>query len=211
LLAIFLGLAVVSRGGPLPGEERLEHLLQQRMPARSVWLGLVASAPVWDSLVLVLAVLLWRRGQGRTGALLLGAVVSAEVLTIVAKDLIDRQAPGSIPSTEPLLRAGDVLFPSAHVVRTTVTLCIAFARTPWLHGPWRAVFLAASFGFLALLGLVQASFGGHLPLDVVGGYSLGAAWASILLLVAALPERRVDIVAADAHTGRAFDKLRHTG
>jgi membrane-associated phospholipid phosphatase len=186
LFALFLTLAYLVQTGSVRGEARLDLALKQQSPRAFVWLSNGVSAPVWDALAILATVALWLVGQRRRAVALICGLLAAELLTAFAKDAINRQAPGTTAVAEFLLRAPYVLFPSAHVVRATVALVILVTA---LGERSRSVQAAAWGGvlvFLGLLGLTQVSVGGHLPLDVLGGYFFGGACAAIALLVARL-------------------------
>lgn len=104
----------------------------------------------------VLALIAWRR-DGLHGAVLVGAIASVVVVTTIAKDL---------PGRETSLPSGHVAYATA--VGGLVALELARVR---LFGAAVAVLALA-----ALMGPARVIEGAHMPIDVVTGAALGAAW-----------------------------------
>lgn len=64
-------------------------------------------------------------------------------------------------------------FVSGH---TTVAAAVAAVLSPRLRPSQRA----AAWGLAATVGFARIYVGAHLPLDIVGGFGLGAAWGGLL-------------------------------
>jgi undecaprenyl-diphosphatase len=76
-------------------------------------------------------------------------------------------------------------FPSGHAA---VAGALAFAAVGYLSRRW----IIASFALAAIVLFGRIYVGAHLPLDVVGGFALGAAAAAIVHLAWGVPERNED-------------------
>jgi membrane-associated phospholipid phosphatase len=104
----------------------------------------------------VIAVIAWRR-DGPRAAVLVAAVASIVVVTTIAKDLPGR----------------DTSLPSGHVAYATALggfVALELLRLRLFATAAAVVVLAA------LMGPARLIDGAHLPIDVVTGAGLGAAW-----------------------------------
>jgi len=128
--------------------------------------------------VFTLVVLLVLRD--RLGALqLLTASVGAGILTLVAKNLIERIRPAE---AQQLIIVSGFSYPSGHSVSTSalyLTIAIIAGRYVQHTGARAAIFVAVS-AVLIMIGASRVYLGVHYPTDVVSGISLGAAWALLL-------------------------------
>lgn len=182
LLALFVPLALVARRGPVRGELRLDQAVDRRAPASLERLSNAVDAPSWLGVVLGASAGLALVGRPDAAALLVLGDVSADVLSAGTKLLVNRLPPDHQASLSRLQLFRYQLFPSGHVTRATVTLALLVALLAWPRPRLRVPALALAGGFLALLGVTQVAVGGHLPLDVAGGYLLGGIWANVLLV-----------------------------
>ncbi len=116
--------------------------------------------------IALVAVLL---ADGRAGARVAAAGISAWVLAELGKAIVDRGRPAAILDGVHL--HGDVSsgpgFPSGH---TAVAAAVAVAVAPLLPARWRPLLVLLPL----LVGLGRMTSGAHLPLDVVAGASIGA-------------------------------------
>jgi len=128
--------------------------------------------------VFTLVVLLVLRD--RMGALqLFTASVGAGILTLVAKNLIERTRPAE---AQQLIVVSGFSYPSGHSVSTSalyLTIAIIAGRYVQHTGARAAIFVAVS-AVLIMIGASRVYLGVHYPTDVVSGISLGAAWALLL-------------------------------
>jgi glycosyltransferase 2 family protein len=76
-------------------------------------------------------------------------------------------------------------FPSGHAA---VAGALAFAVIGYLSRPW----IIASFALAAIVLFGRVYIGAHFPLDVLGGFALGAAAAATVHLVWGVPDRRTE-------------------
>lgn len=179
----FVLLAWLVRRGPVRGELRLNEALERRAPPYFDDISVAASVQQWLFVVLAVVVVLVLFRQVRAALVLLVVEPLTEGLTLASKLIVNRQMPGQ-PIEYGLDRIdGVLLYPSGHVTRVTVTLGLLLLFVVWRR-PWlRVPFLALSAILLPLIGIVQMSVGGHLPLDVFGGYFLGTLVATITWLL----------------------------
>lgn len=110
---------------------------------------------------------------------LLAAFVGGWVLSNGAKGLLDRPRPSG-----GLVEATGASFPSGHATQGTaffVMLGVVLAEA--LPQGWRVLGASVAVVVGLLSGLSRLVLGVHWLTDVVGGFALGLAWSSALLLV----------------------------
>jgi len=127
LLALFVGLALASRGGPLPGDERLLRAWSSSNGVFAV-VNMVASVQVWTGLILVGGVCLWLFGQRAAGSALIVADLSGEALVFMVKAIVLRPRPSDAALADALATAS---FPSGHVMRATTSLGVILFLVAW--------------------------------------------------------------------------------
>jgi membrane-associated phospholipid phosphatase len=176
--AFFVLTRFVRRNPTIPRELSLDQALTARAPAGLIGLSQAINVQNWVFVALALVVCLLVLRRFRQALLLLLAVPFAEALNLALKILIDRQFPGS-NQTLSLAQLDNLLFPSGHVVRTTVTLGVFVAFVTWSNPRLRVPATLGALGFIGLVGFTQTTVGGHLPLDCVGGFLLGAAIVNV--------------------------------
>lgn len=130
-------------------------------------------------LVLVLSVLLWRRGARRLVLFLLAVRAGAQLLSTGLKVVVDRARP---VFDEPVDTALGAAFPSGHALGSAaVWTALAVLALPWVR---RALPLLA--GALLVAAAVAASrvlLGVHYVSDVVGGALMGLGWTAVCAAV----------------------------
>lgn len=136
----------------------------------------------------VMAYLALRRE--RHAALFLGcAVLGGQIISFLAKSGFSRPRPDLVPHGVEVMTAS---FPSGHSMMSAITyltLAVMLARTE--EAPRMRVFFMTVAAVLAMLvGVSRVYLGVHWPSDVLAGWSLGAAWALGVWLVARSLERR---------------------
>jgi undecaprenyl-diphosphatase len=186
LFAAFGGLALAVRGAPgwvVGPDARVGALLGGRGLAVAESLSWLASWPVWTTLVVVGGALLWRRGERRLAVMLVVADVSADLLALVSKLLVDRTPPGSTAGDLDALLNGS-FFPSGHAVRATVVLGLGLMLLVPRGSAWARAAVPAALALLLALGASRVAVHAHLASDILGGYLLGAAWVELTLGVA---------------------------
>lgn len=142
------------------------------------------------SLIVILTCTYWVIVGKRGAALLmLVSVVSGTLLSQALKWLFDRPRPDLVPNAPIELSAS---FPSGHAMLSAVTyltLGVLLARIEANHRA-RIFFLAVAVLMTLLVGLSRIYLGVHWPTDVLGGWSLGAAWALMCWIVALWLQRQ---------------------
>src|SRR6476660_8224648 len=177
-LAVFAGCAVVASDGRVgPAERAVVHAVNglpgwlYRPMLAAQYLGVLAVP-----LVVAALALMWRRW--RLAVALVLVVRLKLVLERVAKQLVQRQRPGTtVPDA--ILRGvphGGLSFTSGHAI---ITFAIAGLRVLVLPRRW---------GVLAIVlavcnALARVYLGAHNPLAVVGGAAIGLAIAAVLDLI----------------------------
>ena len=187
--AAFLVLTRFVRRSPsIPREVSLDQALTARAPASLIDLSHAVNVQVWIFVVLALVLALLAMRRFRQALLLLLAEPLAEILNLGLKIAINREMPdqGAVTGLAGLAgldRLNVLLFPSGHVVRVAVSLGLFFAFVAWPSARLRWPATVLVLAFIALVGVTQTTVGGHLPLDVVGGFLLGAVIVNIVYVV----------------------------
>jgi membrane-associated phospholipid phosphatase len=155
------------------------------------WLMLVAAEVHGTTGLLIatalLAIVLWRRGEGAWIAVLAG-VPAAMLLNVGIKHLVQRARP---VVSEPLLHLSTYSFPSGHAAGATALYaflaawCLAHTRQPRL----RFAVIAAAIGLSVWVDLSRVYLGVHYLSDVLAGSVLGVT--CVLAALAAAGPRRL--------------------
>ncbi len=121
--------------------------------------------------------------------LLVVATVGGALIDFGLKDLVARGRPNIVSH---LMPADSFSFPSGHSMMSMVVyLVLAVLLTPQLPDRRSRVYVVAVALFLTLIiGVSRVYLGVHYPSDVLGGWSLGLAWATLCWLAAWYLERR---------------------
>ena len=116
-------------------------------------------------------------------AILLAAVLGETLLSQVLKEAFDRPRPDIVPH---LVHVSSKSFPSGHAssgaaIYLTIAALIAVQLRERAS---RAIVFAAAGAIAFAIGASRIYLGVHYPTDVIGGWSLGAAWAAIVWIAA---------------------------
>jgi glycosyltransferase 2 family protein len=123
----------------------------------------------------------------RLAAVLLAAGLLAYGVAKIAKQSIRAGRPLDVfGSGEVIVRGAAQLglgYPSGH---SAVSAALALAALPYLPARWRWWILIVP----AIVGFARVYVGAHLPLDIVGGWAIGAACAFAVHLAVGRPDLR---------------------
>ncbi|WP_231584090.1 phosphatase PAP2 family protein [Domibacillus indicus] len=97
------------------------------------------------------------------------------------KELFQRQRPDILP----LIEQGGYSFPSGHSMGSFIFYgALSFMLFQLVKGKWKKITAAVLAGCMILLvGLTRIYLGVHYPSDVIGGFSIGAAWLFFCIML----------------------------
>lgn len=148
---------------------------------RVVWLVVAAAALVFPR----------TPGPGRwvTSAAVFAATAAGIEVRLQASRAVGRPRPPPVDWAAP---AGGFAFPSGHTTLSTLAAgVLAWAVTRHLRGARaRTAVWTAAVACAATVGWSRVWLGVHWPLDVVGGWLLGAGWLAGMAAVTHLLQRR---------------------
>lgn len=142
------------------------------------------------SLVSVLAVafLLLRRRWRQAGFTAI-ATMGGALLGSLLKGLFARPRPEVVPH---LVEVTSLSFPSGHSLNSAIiylTLAVMIARS-FKDRTSRVFTVAVAVLLVLAIGCTRVLLGVHYPTDVLGGWTLGAAWALLVGMVADVLQKR---------------------
>lgn len=183
-----LTLIVVYSGALVNYDADLTATIRQQVPAEvgAFFRGVTMLGDgIFRTLVAVSVgiVLLLRRYRAVLAGWVL-ALISGELLNLTLKTLVQRDRPNV---ADPLTAVWGWSFPSGHTMGATILfglLCYLLVRV--LRRPWPYSIAIGTLLLALFIGLSRVILGVHYPLDVLGGWAAGAAWA---ILWVALIER----------------------
>lgn len=181
-LVLFLALLVwilAVRGRALPPES---HVVAPRTSfgiAVSKGLHVAGHYYLVVAYAAVLAFYLWTRKRRREAIAAIVAVLALAGAVKVTKQTVSRARPDP---AQQVIRESGGSFPSGHASGTMALglILVAQARRRWLWG------VAATLAILAM-GLSRLCLGVHYPSDVVGGWLIGTAAASVAIYFSNAP------------------------
>lgn len=186
VVAVPLALLVRGGYGPLVGADRDASAWAEQAVSGSTALLRLAQGvtllgdPVGITVVAAaLALVLWRRGNGRLALYVVAARVGALVLSQGLKHLVDRARP---VFEAPVAEALGPSFPSGHALGSAVfwTTCAVLAM-PRVARP--RLLLAGAVLVAVLVSASRVLLGVHFLSDVTGGLLLGLGWAAVCTAV----------------------------
>ena len=158
--------------------------------------GVFAIVYVTASVVIYLAM----TGRRAAALFVLAAIGGGELLSNTLKLFFARARPDLVPHGMEVFTAS---FPSGHATLSAIaylTLATLLAR---VERSRRAASFLVGLGITTtlLVGASRVYLGVHWPSDVLAGWCIGGAWASLCWLVALALQRRGEIEAADPPPG----------
>ena len=132
----------------------------------------------------------WRARSWRPLLLLACAYAGAYLLQISVKQLTHRPRP---PAALTLEHFSGYAFPSGHATDAAAVygMLAALLAATTLRWSRKVTVWAVAAGLVLLVGLSRIYLGGHWLTDVLGGFTLGAAWLfALLTIVRAMDELR---------------------
>jgi undecaprenyl-diphosphatase len=141
------------------------------------------------------------RGQRFAALFLGGAITGGLLLSSAAKSAFSRPRPDLVPHGVDVVTAS---FPSGHAMMAAVTyltLAVMLARAA-PETRMRVFYVAVAVILTGLVGVSRVYLGVHWPSDVLAGWSLGAAWALLVWLLARRLARAGQIEPAFDEGGR---------
>ena len=132
----------------------------------------------------------------RIALYVVGAVGGGELVSTVLKLFYHRPRPDLVPHGMEVFTAS---FPSGHAMMSAIaylTLAILMARVD-RNPRVKALVLSLGVSITLLVGISRIYLGVHWPSDVVAGWCIGAAWASLCWFVALQLQRRGEVEAPD--------------
>jgi undecaprenyl-diphosphatase len=135
-------------------------------------------------------------GRRRIGVFVLAAVGSGELVSTILKVFYQRPRPDLVPHGMEVFTAS---FPSGHATMSAIaylTLATLIARVERNRSA-KALLLGLGIGVTLLVGISRIYLGVHWPSDVLAGWCIGAAWASLCWFIALQLQRRGEVEAPD--------------
>ena len=132
------------------------------------------------------------RGHRRSAVFLAFAIGSGQFLSHVVKTFFDRPRPDLVSHGTEVLSSS---FPSGHSMMAAVTwltLAVMLARAEPKRR-MKVYWITFAALVTVAVGASRVYLGVHWPSDVAAGWTLGAAWALLCLIVARWLERRGEI------------------
>ena len=142
------------------------------------------------------------RGRWRQALLAAFATGGGAIMGKVLKSLFARPRPEVVPH---LVEVTSLSFPSGHSMNSAIvylTLAVLLARS-FTERKLRAFTIGVAVLLVLTIGFSRIYLGVHYPSDVLAGWSIGAAWALVMGLIATVLQRQHKIEQPDTSSGEA--------
>ena len=211
LLLAFLGLAIgafvflkvaseVSEGETMALDRwvmlALRHPDHLDVPAGPAWLlfamrdvTAIGGTTGLTLLTLVITGFLLFARKFATAGFIVASITGGAILSVALKAIFVRARPDLVPH---LVVVDTSSFPSGHAMNSAIvflTLGALLTRTQKDRAV-RVYLIAVSILLTLLVGISRVYLGVHWPTDVIAGWIVGAAWATLCLTVARLLQER---------------------
>lgn len=158
------------------------------------WITRVGSPNTMTWLTAGMSVLLFATGRTQLAMLWVAVVVGGAALESMLKSLVHRTRPEYAGH---YLTSGSYSFPSGHAtlaVLATAMLIYTLIATCRMTARWaRVAVIAVGAIWVLLVGMSRVYLGVHFPSDVLGGYTIAAAWfTGCITLVNVVRQRQKD-------------------
>lgn len=171
---------VVRRGHLISLDTAAARNLHELVRGHPIFIGVmkvltVLGTPPWFFLIVTVAALyVWRRGRLRLALYLATTSLVGGAIDSVVKILVDRPRPSL---EHPILTAHGKSFPSGHAMSSTVVYgALLLTFLPAIPPKKRRLMIGAYLLLIAGIGFSRLALGVHYLTDILGGYTLGAAW-----------------------------------
>lgn len=137
-----------------------------------------------------------------TAGFVLASITSGAILSTLLKDIFLRARPTIVPH---LVVVDTTSFPSGHAMNSAIvflTLGALLTRTQKSRAV-QIYLVAVAIVLTLLVGFSRVYLGVHWPSDVIAGWIVGAAWATLCLAIARLLQSRHGIEQPDGEAGDA--------
>lgn len=160
------------------------------MPVGPLWLGevmrdLTALGGATLLFLLTFSIVIYLMLQRRLGSMtfLIAAIVGGALVSLILKETFGRPRPDLVTHLSYVTTSS---FPSGHSMLAAVTYLTLGALLARIHESRRlkAFFLVVAVVLTVLVGFSRVYLGVHWPTDVLGGWTVGAAWAILCWFVA---------------------------
>jgi undecaprenyl-diphosphatase len=158
------------------------------------WVTRIGSPNSMTWLTVVLCVVLFASGRIQLGTLWVAVFVGGAALERILKSLVHRTRPEYAGH---YLASGSYSFPSGHatlsVLATGMLIYTLMATRMVTTRASRAAAIVIGATWVLLVGVSRVYLGVHFPSDVLGGYTIAAAWfTGCITLVNVLRQRPKD-------------------
>lgn len=164
------------------------------------WITRVGSPNSMTWMTIVVCLLLFSSGRVHLGIIWVAAFAGGAGLEAILKVLVHRTRPEYAGH---YLVSGSYSFPSGHATLSFLGIAMllyTLITTHRLRERWaRIVFISAGALWVLLVGISRIYLGVHFPSDVLGGYTIAAAWFTTCVTLAEVVGRRRAVAPTPSH------------
>ena len=171
--------------------DRIHHITTPAGVDFFDWITRTGSPNVMTWLTVVASLLSFATGRTQLGILWVAVFGGGAALELILKTLVQRTRPEYAGH---YLASGSYSFPSGHATLSLlgtamfIYTLIALQRltTPWV----RAAAIIVGATWVLLIGMSRVYLGVHFPSDVLGGYTIAAAWFTTCITLVSVVRRQ---------------------